>query len=157
MNNKKIYITTPIYYPSAKLHVGHCYCTVICDVIARYNRLAGKDVFFLTGTDEHGQKIEQKAKEKNVSPKQYVDEIVIDSKKLWETLNISYDRFIRTTDSDHEKIVQKIFKKLYEKGDIYLGKYEGWYCTPCETFFTKSQLVNGKCPDCRSEERRVRV
>ena len=148
MNNKKFYITTPIYYPSAKLHVGHCYCTVICDVIARYNRLAGKDVFFLTGTDEHGQKIEQKAKEKNVSPKQYVDEIVIDSKKLWETLNISYDRFIRTTDSDHEKIVQKIFEKLYEKGDIYLGKYEGWYCTPCETFFTKSQLVNGKCPDC---------
>lgn len=144
----KFYITTPIYYPSAKLHIGHCYCTVVADTIARYNRLIGKDVFFLTGTDEHGQKIERKAKQDLKSPKQYVDEIVDNTKQLWKILGISYDRFIRTTDEDHVKCVQKIFNKLYEKGDIYKSNYEGWYCTPCESFYTEAQLVNGKCPDC---------
>lgn len=146
--NNKFYITTPIYYPSANLHIGHCYCTVVSDTIARYNRLVGKDVFFLTGTDEHGQKIERKALEVGKTPKQYVDEIVDDSKKLWKVLGISYDRFIRTTDEDHKACVQKIFQKLYDKGDIYKSEYEGWYCTPCESFFTESQLVDGKCPDC---------
>ena len=148
MNDNKFYITTPIYYPSGNFHVGHCYCTVIADVIARYNRLAGKDTFFLTGTDEHGQKIQRKAKELNITPKEYVDNIVKDSKELWETLDISYDKFIRTTDEQHKECVKKIFKKLYDQGDIYLSSYEGKYCTPCESFFTDSQLVDGKCPDC---------
>ena len=145
---EKFYITTPIYYPSANFHIGHCYTTIIADAIARYNRFKGKDVFFLTGTDEHGQKIENKAKEANVSPKEYVDEIVSNAKDLWKSLNISYDKFIRTTDKEHEVIVQRIFDKLYEQGDIYLGSYEGLYCTPCESFWTESQLVDGKCPDC---------
>ena len=149
--NNKFYITTPIYYPSGNFHVGHCYCTVVADVIARYNRLAGKDTFFLTGTDEHGQKIERKAEELNITPKQYVDKIVADSKELWKTLDISYDKFIRTTDEQHKKCVQKIFKKLYENEDIYLSSYEGKYCTPCESFFTESQLVDGKCPDCKRD------
>ncbi|MDF2865904.1 MAG: metG [Clostridia bacterium] len=148
MQNNKFYITTPIYYPSGNFHVGHCYCTVVADVIARYNRLIGKDVFFLTGTDEHGQKIERKAKDLNMEPKDYVDGIVKNSKELWKTLDISYDRFIRTTDEDHKKCVQKIFEKLYNQGDIYKSEYEGKYCTPCESFFTESQLVDGKCPDC---------
>jgi methionyl-tRNA synthetase len=148
MINDKFYITTPIYYPSGNFHIGQCYCTVIADVIARYNRLIGKDVFFLTGTDEHGQKIERKANELGVSPKEYVDKIVENSKELWKTLNISYDRFIRTTDEDHIKCVQKIFEKLYNQGDIYKSEYEGKYCTPCESFFTESQLIDGKCPDC---------
>ena len=151
MNDNKFYITTPIYYPSGNLHVGHCYCTVVADVIARYNRLAKKDTFFLTGTDEHGQKIQRKAKELNITPKQYVDNIVEDSKKLWKTLDISYDKFIRTTDEEHKQCVKKIFKKLYDKGDIYLSSYEGKYCTPCESFFTDSQLVDGKCPDCNRD------
>lgn len=146
--SNKFYITTPIYYPSANFHVGHCYCTVVADVIARYNRSAGKETFFLTGTDEHGQKIERKAKEIGVTPKEYVDKIVSDSKKLWETLDISYDKFIRTTDEAHKECVKKIFNKLYNKGDIYKSSYEGKYCTPCESFFTESQLVDGKCPDC---------
>lgn len=148
MQNNKFYITTPIYYPSGNFHVGHCYCTVVADVLARYNRLLGKEVFFLTGTDEHGQKIERKAKDLNMKPKEYVDEIVENSKELWRTLDISYDRFIRTTDEDHIKCVQKIFEKLYNQGDIYKSEYEGKYCTPCESFFTESQLVDGKCPDC---------
>ena len=148
MNDKKYYITTPIYYPSGKWHLGHCYTTVCCDAIARYKRMKGFDVFFLTGTDEHGQKIEKKAEEKGCTPKQFVDELVDDIKKLWGLLDISYDKFIRTTDDYHEKAVQKIFTKLYEKGDIYKGKYSGKYCTPCESFWTESQLVNGKCPDC---------
>ncbi len=148
MQNNKFYITTPIYYPSGNFHVGHCYCTVVADVIARYNRLIGKDVFFLTGTDEHGQKIERKAKDLDMAPKDYVDGIVKNSKELWKTLDISYDRFIRTTDEDHKKCVQKIFEKLYNQGDIYKSEYEGKYCTPCESFFTESQLVDGKCPDC---------
>ena len=148
MSDKKYYITTPIYYPSGKWHLGHCYTTVCCDAIARYKRMKGFDVFFLTGTDEHGQKIEKKAEAKGCTPKQFVDELVDDIKKLWGLLDISYDKFIRTTDDYHEQAVQKIFTKLYEKGDIYKGKYSGKYCTPCESFWTESQLVNGKCPDC---------
>ena len=146
---EKYYITTPIYYPSANFHIGHCYTTIIADSIARYQRLKGKDVFFLTGTDEHGQKIENKAKEKGVTPKEYVDEIVDNAKDLWKSLGISYDKFIRTTDEYHEKAVQKIFDKLYEQNDIY--KYKGLYCTPCESFWTETQLVDGKCPDCGRE------
>lgn len=144
----KFYITTPIYYPSNKFTLGNCYTTVICDAIARFNRKQGKDVFFLTGTDEHGQKISQAAAAKGLKEKEYLDEIVADAKSLWKMLGISYDKFIRTTDEYHEKSVQKIFKTLYEKGYIYKGEYEGLYCTPCEAFWTESQLVDGKCPDC---------
>lgn len=146
--SKKFYITTPIYYPSGNPHIGHCYTTVACDSIARYKRMQGYDVMFLTGTDEHGQKIEQKAAEKGVTPKQYVDEIVEIFKKLWSYMNISYDRYIRTTDDYHVESVQKIFKELYDKGYIYKGEYSGKYCTPCESFWTESQLVDGKCPEC---------
>lgn len=142
------YITTPIYYPSGNWHIGTCYTTVVCDAIARFYRMRGKEVFFLTGTDEHGQKIEDKAKEKGVTPKEFVDVIVEDLKGIWKMLDISYDRFIRTTDKDHEKTVQYVFKKLYDNGDIYKAEYEGWYCTPCESFFTETQLKDGKCPDC---------
>ena len=148
MDQKKFYITTPIYYPSDKLHIGHTYCTV---AMARYKRLQGYNVKFLTGTDEHGQKIELKAKEAGVTPQQFVDNIVEGPKgvkDLWKLMNISYDRFIRTTDDYHVAAIQKIFKKMYEKGDIYKGKYVGKYCTPCESFWTESQLVNGCCPDC---------
>lgn len=148
---EKFYITTPIYYPSGNPHIGHCYTTVACDSIARYKRLQGKDVLFLTGTDEHGLKIEQKAAEKGITPKEYVDEIVSIFKKLWSYMNISYDRYIRTTDDYHIETVQKIFKELYDKGYIYKGKYTGKYCTPCESFWTESQLVDGKCPDCGRE------
>lgn len=146
--HKKYYITTPIYYPSDKLHIGHSYTTVAADAMARYKRMTGYDVMFLTGTDEHGQKIQRKAHEAGISPKEYVDRMAKDIKKLWEILKISNDRFIRTTDSYHEETVRKIFKKLYEKGDIYKDRYEGWYCTPCESFWTESQLADGKCPDC---------
>lgn len=142
------YITTPIYYPSANLHVGHTYCTVMADAMARFKRLCGYDVRFLTGTDEHGQKIETLAKAKGVSPQEYVDEVVDGIKKLWKTMEISYDDFIRTTEPRHVERVQKIFMKMYENGDIYKGEYEGLYCTPCESFWTESQLVNGCCPDC---------
>ncbi|MCQ2558689.1 MAG: methionine--tRNA ligase [Oscillospiraceae bacterium] len=148
------YITTPIYYPSAKLHIGHTYCTVATDAIARYKRLRGYDVMFLTGTDEHGQKIEEKAKEAGVTPQQFVDEIVTGEGgilDLWKLMNISNDRFIRTTDDYHVAAVQKIFKKMYDNGDIYKGAYKGKYCTPCESFWTESQLVDGKCPDCGRE------
>lgn len=151
---KKFYITTPIYYPSAKLHIGHAYCTVATDVIARYKRMQGYDVMFLTGTDEHGQKIEEKAKAAGVTPQQFVDNIVLGKggvKDLWKLMNISNDRFIRTTDDYHVAAIQKIFKKMYENGDIYKGKYTGKYCTPCESFWTESQLVDGKCPDCGGE------
>lgn len=148
---EKFYITTPIYYPSGNPHIGHCYTTVACDSIARYKRLQGKDVMFLTGTDEHGLKIEQKAAEKGITPKEYVDEIVAVFKNLWKYMNISYDRYIRTTDDYHVEAVQKIFKTLYDKGYIYKGKYTGKYCTPCESFWTESQLVDGKCPDCGRE------
>ena len=148
MEKKPFYITTPIYYPSGNPHIGHCYTTVACDSIARYKRMQGYDVMFLTGTDEHGQKIEQKAAEKGVTPKQYVDEIVEIFKKLWSYMNVSYDRYIRTTDDYHVESVQKIFKELYDRGYIYKGEYSGKYCTPCESFWTESQLVDGKCPDC---------
>ncbi len=148
---EKFYITTPIYYPSGNPHIGHCYTTVACDSIARYKRLQGKDVMFLTGTDEHGLKIEQKAAEKGVSPKEYVDEKVAVFKKLWEYMNISYDRYIRTTDDYHVETVQKIFKELYDRGYIYKGEYKGKYCTPCESFWTDSQLIDGKCPECGRE------
>ena len=144
----KYYITTPIYYPSSNLHIGHTYCTVMADAMARFKRLAGYDVRFLTGTDEHGQKIQDIAKEKGVTPQEYVDEIVSGIKDLWKTMEISYDDFIRTTEPRHVKRVQQIFMQLYEKGDIYKGEYEGMYCTPCESFWTESQLVDGKCPDC---------
>lgn len=145
------YITTPIYYPSGNPHIGHCYTTVACDSIARYRRMQGYDVMFLTGTDEHGLKIEQKAAEKGVTPKEYVDEIAAVFKKLWQFMNISYDRYIRTTDDYHIETVQKIFKELYDRGYIYKGEYKGKYCTPCESFWTDSQLVDGKCPDCGRE------
>lgn len=148
---EKFYITTPIYYPSGNPHIGHCYTTVACDSIARYKRLQGKEVMFLTGTDEHGLKIEQKAAEKGITPKEYVDEKVSVFKKLWEYMNISYDRYIRTTDDYHIETVQKIFKELYDRGYIYKGKYTGKYCTPCESFWTDSQLVDGKCPECGRE------
>ena len=147
-NKKPFYITTPIYYPSGNPHIGHCYTTVACDSIARYRRMQGYDVMFLTGTDEHGLKIEQKADEKGITPKQYVDEIVEIFKGLWSFMNISYDRYIRTTDDYHIETVQKIFKALYDKGYIYKGEYKGKYCTPCESFWTESQLVDGKCPEC---------
>ena len=145
---EKFYITTPIYYPSGNPHIGHCYTTVACDSIARYKRLQGKDVMFLTGTDEHGLKIELKAAEKGITPKEYVDEKVAKFKELWNYMNISYDRYIRTTDDYHIETVQKIFKELYDRGYIYKGKYTGKYCTPCESFWTESQLVDGKCPEC---------
>ena len=148
---EKFYITTPIYYPSGNPHIGHCYTTVACDSIARYRRMQGYDVMFLTGTDEHGLKIEQKAAEKGVSPKEYVDEIAEIFKGLWRFMNISYDRYIRTTDDYHVESVQKIFKALYDKGYIYKGEYSGKYCTPCESFWTESQLVDGKCPECGRE------
>lgn len=148
MSDKKFYITTPIYYPSDNFHIGHCYTTVIADALARYKRAKGFDVFFLTGTDEHGQKIEERAKQANVEPKEFVDKIVANAKDLWKSLDITYDKFIRTTDTYHVEAVQKIFRKLYDQGDIYKGFYEGWYCTPCESFWTDSQLVDGKCPDC---------
>ena len=142
------YITTPIYYPSDKLHIGHAYSTVATDAIARYKRQHGYDVFFLTGSDEHGQKIERKAKAAGVTPQQYVDKIVAGFKDLWKLLDISYDKFIRTTDDYHVKAVQKILKQLYDQGDIYKSGYTGHYCTPCESFWLERQLVDGKCPDC---------
>ena len=153
---EKFYLTTPIYYPSANFHIGHCYTTIIADAIARYKRLNGYDVFFLTGTDEHGQKIEKKAIEAGVSPKEYVDKIVDNAKDLWKSLDISYDKFIRTTDSEHIACVQKIFEKLYQQGDIYKGEYKGLYCTPCESFWTETQLKDGKCPDCGRDVHEVK-
>ncbi|MEL7661130.1 methionine--tRNA ligase [Acetobacterium wieringae] len=148
MSEKTFYITTPIYYPSGNLHIGHTYTTVAADTITRFKKLQGYDTYFLTGTDEHGQKIEKVAAEAGVAPQAYVDGIVTGIKNLWDTMNISYDQFIRTTDPEHEKTIQRIFKKLYDQGDIYKSNYEGWYCTPCESFWTESQLVDGNCPDC---------
>ena len=155
MAKKSFYITTPIYYPSAKLHIGHAYCTTIADSIARYKRLSDFDVFFLTGSDEHGQKIEQKAQEQGVTPIEYVDKIVAGFQNLWKMLNISNDDFIRTTQPRHEKVVQEVFRRIYEKGDIYKGTYKGLYCTPCESFWLERQLVDGKCPDCGREVKEV--
>lgn len=154
MENKEkttFYITTPIYYPSGKAHIGHSYTTVAADAIARYKRMQGYDVFFLTGTDEHGQKIETKAKEQGITPMEFIDPIVAGFKELWSTLDITYDKFIRTTDDYHVAAVQKIFKELYDRGEIYKGEYKGMYCTPCEAFWTETQLVDGKCPDCGRE------
>ena len=151
MEKKKFYMTTAIAYTSGKPHIGNTYEIVLADSIARFKRQQGYDVFFQTGTDEHGQKIELKAQEKGVTPKEFVDEVSTEIRRIWDLMNTSYDKFIRTTDADHEKQVQKIFKKLYDQGDIYKGHYEGMYCTPCESFFTESQLVNGKCPDCGRE------
>ena len=151
MDKKKFYMTTAIAYTSGKPHIGNTYEIVLADSIARFKREQGYDVFFQTGTDEHGQKIELKAEEKGVTPKDFVDEVSTEIRRIWDLMNTSYDKFIRTTDADHEKQVQKIFRKLYDKGDIYKGHYEGMYCTPCESFFTDSQLVDGKCPDCGRE------
>ena len=151
MEKGKYYITTAIAYTSGKPHIGNTYEAVLADSIARFKRQQGYDVFFQTGTDEHGQKVELKAADKGVTPKEFVDEVAGEIKNIWDLMNTSYDKFIRTTDADHEEQVQKIFKKMYEKGDIYKGYYEGLYCTPCESFFTESQLVDGKCPDCGRE------
>ncbi|MDK2868528.1 MAG: methionyl-tRNA synthetase [Clostridiales bacterium] len=148
MSQKTFYVTTPIYYPSSKLHIGHTYTTVAADAIARYKRVTGYDVWFLTGTDEHGQKIQNAAEAQGMAPKAFLDNVVDEIKDLWQTMEISYDQFIRTTDEEHEKNIQGIFMKLYEKGDIYKGEYEGLYCTPCESFWTETQLKDGKCPDC---------
>ena len=148
MMKEKYYITTPIYYPSGNPHIGHCYTTVACDTMARYKRLSGFDVMFTTGTDDHGQKIETNAHNKGMEPQEFVDIIVSEFKKLWDALNISYDRFVRTTDNYHIETVQKIVSKLYDKGYIYKDFYTGKYCTPCESFWTSNQLVNGCCPDC---------
>ena len=148
MEKKKFYMTTAIAYTSAKPHIGNTYEIVLADAIARHKRMEGYDVFFCTGTDEHGQKIEEKAEAAGVTPKAYVDRVSGEVRKIWDTMNTTYDYFIRTTDAPHEKTVQKIFKKMYEKGDIYKSEYEGMYCTPCESFWTESQLVNGCCPDC---------
>ena len=152
MDKPKFYITTPIYYPSGNMHIGHTYTTVAADAMTRFKKMTGYDAYFLTGTDEHGQKIEQKAAEAGVTPKEYVDKIVANTKELWKLMNIEYDDFIRTTDERHEKIVQKIFRQFYEQGDIYKASYEGQYCTPCESFWTASQLVEKDgvkvCPDC---------
>ena len=152
MSEKKTYyVTTPIYYPSDNFHIGHCYTTVIADALARYKKLKGYDVFFLTGSDEHGQKIEDRAKKAGVTPKEFIDPIIDNAKDLWKALDVDYDKFIRTTDDYHVACVQKIMQKLYDQGDVYKGAYEGWYCTPCESFWTESQLVDGKCPDCGRE------
>ncbi|HHU43454.1 MAG TPA: methionine--tRNA ligase [Clostridiales bacterium] len=151
MMKEKFYITTPIYYPSGKWHLGTCYTTVVCDALARFKRMQGYDVFYLTGTDEHGQKIEKVAQSHGMPTKKFVDKQVESLKKIWKLLNISYDKFIRTTDEYHQKAVQKIFQKLYDKGDIYKSEYEGWYCTPCEAFWTEKQLKENKCPDCGRE------
>lgn len=156
MEKKTFYLTTPIYYPSDKLHIGHSYCTVASDTLAKYKRLRGYDVRFMTGTDEHGQKIERIATSLGITPKEYVDKVVAGIKELWKSLDISYDRFIRTTDEDHVEGVKRIFKALYDKGDIYKSEYEGWYCTPCESFFTEHQLVDGKCPDCGRDVERIK-
>jgi methionyl-tRNA synthetase len=153
---KTYYITTPIYYPSDKLHIGHAYTTVAGDSMARYKRLRGYDVYYLTGTDEHGQKIQRKAEEKGVTPQQYVDDIVAGIKDLWKKLDISYNDFIRTTEGRHKEVVEKVFARLLEQGDIYLDEYEGWYCTPCESFYTDRQLAEGNCPDCGRAVEKVR-
>lgn len=153
---EKFYITTPIYFPSGKWHIGTCYTTVVCDVIARYKRMQGFDVFYLTGTDEHGQKVDRLAKDAGVTPKEYVDKAVEKLQELWKLLGISYNKFIRTTDKEHEKCVQKVYEKLYAQGDIYKSEYEGRYCTPCESFWTEAQLVDGKCPDCAREVKKMK-
>ena len=150
MEKRPYYITTAIAYASATPHIGNVYEIVLADAIARYKRFMGYDVFFQTGTDEHGQKIEEKAQKAGMEPQAYVDQVAGNIRNIWDLMNTSYDKFIRTTDKDHERKVQRIFKKLYDQGDIYKGAYEGMYCTPCESFFTPSQLKDGRCPDCGS-------
>ena len=155
VNMNKFYITTPIYYPSGKWHIGHCYTTVICDALARFHRMKGEDVFFSTGTDEHGQKVEKEAAKRGVTPLEFITPLVNEIKDMWKLLDVSYDRFIRTTDPEHESCVKKIYEKLLKSGDIYKAEYEGCYCVPCESMWTEAQLVDGKCPDCgRPVERR---
>src|SRR5690625_490614 len=154
---KTFYLTTPIYYPSGNLHIGHAYSTIAGDAMARYKRMRGFDVMYLTGTDEHGQKIQKAAKEAGMSPKAYVDDIVSNIQALWKKLKITHDDFIRTTEERHKDIVQKIFSRLLEQGDIYLDEYEGWYCTPCESFFTELQLEDGNCPDCGRDRKSTRL
>ena len=149
--SEKFYITTPIYYPSRKFTLGNCYTTVICDAVSRFNKMLGKEVFFMTGTDEHGQKIAQAAKNAGKTEMEYLDENIADAKNLWQMLKIDYDKFIRTTDDYHVSSVQKIFRKLYDKGYVYKSSYKGKYCVPCESFWTDSQLVDGKCPDCHRD------
>ena len=149
--NNKFYITTPIYYPSGKFHIGTAYSTLLADAIKRYKVLRGYDAYMLTGVDEHGQKVEKVAEGHGISPQEHVNQMAEESIKLWKTMKISNDDFIRTTEPRHTKVVEKVFTQLQENGDIYLGKYNGWYCTPCETFFTEFQLVDGKCPDCGRE------
>ena len=153
---QKYYITTAITYTSGKPHIGNTYEMIFSDAIARYKRMRGYDVFFMTGTDEHGLKVEQKAADKGVTPKQFVDGVAGEIKRIWQLMNISYDKFIRTTDESHERAVQKIFRKFYEQGDIYKDSYEGLYCTPCESFWTEAQLADGKCPDCGREVKPAR-
>ncbi len=151
MKKNSYYITTPIYYPSGNWHIGHCYTTVICDALARFHRMLGEDVYFLTGTDEHGQKVEKEAKDRGITPLEFIDPLVAELKSMWSLLDISYNRFIRTTDEDHIRCVQRIYQKLYDSGDIYKSEYSGWYCTPCESMWTETQLKDGKCPDCGRE------
>ncbi len=151
MAKKPYYITTPIYYPSGNWHIGHCYTTVICDALARFHKLMGEDVFFLTGTDEHGQKVEKEAAKRGITPREFIDPLVAELKDMWKLLDVEYNRFIRTTDEDHVKCVQRIYQKLYESGDVYKAEYEGYYCTPCEAFWTEAQLKEGRCPDCGRE------
>ena len=151
INLNKFYITTPIYYPSGKYHIGTTYTEVLVDSLKKYHKMLGEDTFMLTGSDEHGQKIENVAKEKGITPKEHVDEMAKMAKDLWALMKIDYDKFIRTTDDYHEKVVADIFERFIAQGDIYLGEYEGLYCTPCESFWTESQLVDGKCPDCGRE------
>ena len=154
-NKEKFYITTPIYYLSGEPHLGTCSTSVYADALARWNRMLGKDVFFLTGSDEHGQKVADRAQKQGLSPKEFCDKLDVKFKDLWKKLYISYDKYVRTTDDYHVKTVQKIVQKLYDQGDIYLSTYEGWYCTSCESFFTETQLVNGKCPDCGREVKKA--
>lgn len=154
--NKKFYITTPIYYPSGKFHIGTAYTTVLADAIKKYHKFKGEDTYLLTGTDEHGQKIQEVAEKNGETPKQYVDKMAKQAKELWKKMDIQYDDFIQTTEERHEKVVQKIFDKFMEQGDIYKGEYEGWYCVPCETYFTQTQLVDGKCPDCGREVKKMK-
>ena len=155
-NKEKYYITTAIAYTSRKPHIGNTYEIILTDAIARFRKMQGKDVFYLTGTDAHGQKIQELAEQEGISPKAYVDNIAGQIRNIWDLMDVKYDHFIRTTDSHHEETVKKIFKKLYEQGDIYKGEYEGLYCTPCESFFTESQLVDGKCPDCGREVKKTK-
>ena len=156
MEKEKYYISTAIAYTSGKPHIGNTYEIVLADAIARYKRLTGYDVYFQTGTDEHGVKIEEKAAANGKQPQEFVDEVALEIRRIWDTMNTSYDKFVRTTNPSHEEKVTRIFEKLYEQGDIYKGEYQGLYCTPCESFWTESQLVDGKCPDCGREEKEAR-